>query len=88
MSYNCIILEHIYFNWVALKTQVLTIDIGSAVENATIVAHALTRYAGEFTFIGETGTKTPISIQLKPDRNEIKITHAGQIILGKCGEVM
>lgn len=57
-------------------------------KNDTIVAHALTRYAGEFTFTGETGTKTPISIQLKPDRNEIKITHAGQIIVGKCGEVM
>ncbi|HEY9779572.1 MAG TPA: hypothetical protein V6D09_05485 [Leptolyngbyaceae cyanobacterium] len=84
--------DRILYRTSYINSQNLSFD-GKPVEvdmlkNDTIVAHALTRYAGEFTFTGETGTKTPISIQLKPDRNEIKITHAGKIVLGKCGEVM
>jgi hypothetical protein len=84
--------DRILYRTSYINSQNLSFD-GDPVEidmlkNDTIVAHALTRYAGEFIFTGETGTKTPISIQLKPDRNEIKITHGGQIILGKCGEVM
>lgn len=58
------------------------------IKNDTFVAHALTRYAGEFTFKGATATGTPLTLQLQPDKNEVTITHAGRTISGKCGDVV
>lgn len=58
------------------------------IKNDKIAASALTRYAGEFTFTGETGTGTPLSFQLQPDKNEIIITHAGRTVSGKCGDIL
>lgn len=58
------------------------------IENDKIVAHAVTRYAGEFTFTGTTGTGTPVSFQLQPDKNEITITHGDRTISGKCGNLV
>lgn len=83
--------DRILYRTSYINSQNLSFD-GQPVEvdmlkNDTIVAHATTRYAGEFTFTGETGTNTPITIQLKPDKNEIYITHGGRTISGKCGEV-
>lgn len=75
-----------------INSQNLTFD-GEPVEvdmikNDKIAAHALTRYAGEFTFTGKTGTGTPLSFQLQPDKNEIIITHAGRTVSGKCGDIL
>lgn len=83
--------DRILYRTSYINSQNLSFD-GQPVEvdmlkNDTIVAHATTRYAGEFTFTGETGTNTPITIQLKPDKNEINITHGGRTISGKCGEI-
>lgn len=83
--------DRILYRTSYINSQNLTFN-GEPVEidmlkNDTIVAHAVATYAGEFTFTGETGTNTPISIQLQPNNNEIKITHAGRTVSGKCGEV-
>lgn len=58
------------------------------IKNDIFVAHALTRYAGEFTFTGATATGTRLSFQLQPDKNEITITHGGRTISGKCGDIV
>lgn len=57
-------------------------------KNDSFAAHAVTRYAGDLTFKGTTGTGTPLSFQLNPDKTEIKITHSSRTISGKCGDTL
>ncbi len=57
-------------------------------KNDSFAAHALTHYAGNFTLSGATATGTPILLQLNPEKNQIKITHAGRTVSGKCGEIL
>ena len=57
-------------------------------KNESLVAHATTRYTGDLTFTGQTGTGTPLSFQLSTDKSEIKLTHAGRTIDGKCGDAL
>jgi len=57
-------------------------------KNDSFAAHASTRYAGNLTLIGATATGTPISLQLNPGKNQIKINHAGRTVSGKCGEIL
>ena len=57
-------------------------------KNSSFAAHAVTSYTGNLTFVGTTGTGTPLSFQLNPDQTEIKITHAGRTIAGKCGDTL
>lgn len=84
--------DRILYRTSYINSQNLSFD-GKSVEvdmikNDKIVAHAVTRYAGEFTFTGTTGTGTPLSFQLQPDKNKIIITHGDRTISGKCGDLL
>lgn len=57
-------------------------------KNDSFAAHASTRYSGDFTFTGTTETGTPLSFQVTPDITQIKITHGGRTISGKCGDII
>lgn len=56
-------------------------------QNGEYAAHALTRYTGNFTFTGTTGTGTPLSLQFDPATERIQVTHAGRTITGNCGDL-
>lgn len=68
-----------------LKADGLPVEV-DMLKNEGFVAHATTRYTGNLTFTGQTGTGTPLSFQLSTDKSEIKVTHAGRTIEGKCGD--
>jgi hypothetical protein len=57
-------------------------------KNDSFAAHASTHYTGDFTFTGTTETGTPLSFQLTPEITQIKITHGGRTISGKCGDIL
>jgi hypothetical protein len=70
-----------------LKVDGLPVEV-DMLKNESLAAHAITRYTGNLTFAGQTGTGTPLSFQLSSDQTEIKITHAGRTIEGKCGNAL
>ncbi len=57
-------------------------------KNDAFAAHALARYVGNFTFTGATATGTVITFQLNPEKTDIKVSHAGRTVSGKCGETL
>jgi hypothetical protein len=56
-------------------------------ENGKYQAHAITRFIGNFTFTGTTGTGTPLSFRLDPESDRIQVTHADRTIVGNCGDL-
>lgn len=55
--------------------------------NGEYKAHAVTRFTGNFTFTGTTGTGTPLSFRFNPDTERIRVTHAGRTVVGNCGDL-
>jgi hypothetical protein len=70
-----------------LKVDGLPVEV-DMFKNESLVAHAIARYTNNLTFAGQTGTGTPLSFQLSSDKSEIKLTHAGRTIDGKCGDAL
>ncbi len=55
--------------------------------NGKYEAHAVTRFGGNYTFSGTTGTGTPLSFRLDPGSDRIQVTHAGRTVTGNCGDL-
>ena len=53
-------------------------------KNGEYAAQASTRFTDNFTFTGTTETGTPLSFQLDPTTDQIRVTHAERTIVGSC----